>query len=62
MKLNISFEERAKLSALILAKQPLVTLKEARKQAEWLKSNSSKKKLKRTHNISMRILSSYKFL
>jgi len=52
MKLNISFEERAKLSALILAKQPLVTLKEARKQAEWLKSNSSKKKLKRTYDLT----------
>jgi hypothetical protein len=37
MNLNISFEERAELSAVILAKQTLVTLKEARKQAQWLR-------------------------
>ena len=52
MKINISFEERAKLSAIILSKQPAVTLKEAREQAEWLKTNSSKKKLKRTHDLT----------
>jgi hypothetical protein len=46
MNLKISFEERAKLSVIILAKQPLVTLEEARKQAQWLKTNSSKKKKK----------------
>jgi hypothetical protein len=45
--LNISFEERAKLSAIISAKQPLVTLKEAREQAQWLKRNSIKKKKQR---------------
>jgi hypothetical protein len=47
MNLNISFEERAKLSSVILAKQPLVTLKEAREQAEWLKGKSIKKKMQR---------------
>jgi len=47
VNLNISFEERAKLSAVILAKQPLVTLKEARKQAQWLKGKSIKKKMQR---------------
>ena len=52
MKLNMSFEERAKLSQIILAKQPLVTLKEARQQAEWLIFNCSKKKLKRTHDLT----------
>jgi len=44
VNLNISFEERAKLSAVILAKQPLVTLKEAREQAQWLKDKSIKKR------------------
>jgi len=34
MNLNISFEERAKLSAVILAKQPLITLKETSTMAE----------------------------
>jgi hypothetical protein len=47
VNLKISFEERAKLSAVILAKQPLVTLKEAREQAEWLKGKSIKKKMQR---------------
>jgi hypothetical protein len=50
MKLNISFEERAKLSAVILAKQPLVTLKEARKQAQWLKGKSIKRRGKEIKN------------
>jgi hypothetical protein len=46
MKYNISFLERAKLSTAILSKQPVVTLKEAKAQAQWLKnkSNSSNKK------------------
>jgi hypothetical protein len=47
MNLNISFDERAKLSAVILAKQPLVTLKEAREQAQLLKGKSIKKKRQR---------------
>ena len=46
MKLNISFEERAKLSTTILSKQPAVTLKEAKEQGQWLKTNSSTKKKK----------------
>jgi hypothetical protein len=46
MKYNISFQERAKLSTTILSKQPVVTLKEAKAQALWLKntSKSSNKK------------------
>jgi len=44
MNLKISFEERAKLSDIILSKQPKVTLEEARKQVQWLKINSSKKR------------------
>ena len=47
MNLNISFEERAKLSAIILSKQHPVTIVEARKQAQWLKTNTTKKKKKR---------------
>jgi len=46
MTYNISFQERAKLSTIILSKQPAVTLKEAKEQAQWLKTNSSKKKKK----------------
>jgi hypothetical protein len=46
MKYNISFQERAKLSNIILSKQPPVTLKEAKEQAQWLKTNSNKKKKK----------------
>ncbi|MBU6219858.1 MAG: hypothetical protein KGQ50_04335 [Bacteroidetes bacterium] len=46
MTSNISFQERAKLSATILSKQPAVTLKEAREQVQWLKTNSSTKKKK----------------
>ena len=37
MTSNISFQERAKLSATILSKQPAVTLKEAKEQVQWLK-------------------------
>jgi uncharacterized membrane protein YcaP (DUF421 family) len=44
MTFNISFQERAKLSTIILSKQPAVTLKEAKEQAQWLKTNSSTKK------------------
>jgi hypothetical protein len=47
MNFNISFVERAKLCSIILSKQPPVTLKEARKQAEWLKGKSIKKKRQR---------------
>jgi len=47
MTYNISFLERAKLSTSILSKQPAVTLKEAREQAQWLKTNSSTKKKKK---------------
>jgi hypothetical protein len=40
MNCKISFQERAKLSMEQLAKQPPVTLEEARAQAERLKNNS----------------------
>jgi hypothetical protein len=46
MRSNISFLERAKLSIIILSKQPAVTLKEAREQAQWIKTNSSEKRKK----------------
>jgi len=46
MTYKISFQERAKLSTIILSKQPAVTLKEAKEQAQWLKTNSSSKKKK----------------
>jgi hypothetical protein len=46
MTYNISFLERAKLSTIILSKQPAVTLKEAKEQTQWLKTNSSTKKKK----------------
>jgi len=46
MTYNISFQERAKLSTIILSKQPAVTFKEAKEQAQWLKTNSSTKKKK----------------
>ncbi|WP_439506213.1 hypothetical protein [Sediminibacterium sp.] len=49
MKYKISFLERAKLSTIILSKQPAVTLKEAKEQAQWLKTNS-KTKIKRDRN------------
>ena len=48
MKYNISFLERAKLSITILSKQPAVSLKEAKEQAQWLKTISSTKKKKQT--------------
>jgi hypothetical protein len=47
MKYNISFQERARLSTIILSKQPAVTLKQAKEQAQWLKTNSSIKKKQR---------------
>lgn len=40
MKSTLSFLERAKLSITILSKQPVVTLKEAKEQAQWLKNSS----------------------
>jgi hypothetical protein len=40
MNCKISFQKRAKLSMEQLAKQPPITLEEARAQAEWLKNNS----------------------
>jgi hypothetical protein len=43
MKYNISFQERAKLSIAILSKQPVVSLKEAKEQAQWLKTVSNLK-------------------
>ena len=43
MTYKISFLERAKLSITILSKQPAVTLKEAKEQVQWLKTNSSSK-------------------
>jgi hypothetical protein len=46
MKYNISFQERAKLSTTNLSKQPAVTLKEAKAQAQWLKTNSITNKKK----------------
>ncbi len=46
MTYKISFLERAKLSITILSKQPAVTLKEAKEQAQWLKTNSSSKNKK----------------
>jgi hypothetical protein len=46
MTYKISFQERAKLSTIILSKQPAVTLKEAKEQVQWLKSISSTKKKK----------------
>lgn len=50
MKYNISFLERAKLSTIILSKQPVVTLKEAKLQAQWLKTNS-KTKIKKQRDL-----------
>jgi hypothetical protein len=46
MTYKISFLERAKLSITILSKQPAVTLKEAKDQAQWLKNNSKTKSKK----------------
>ena len=46
MENDISFIERAKLASDILMKQPTVNLKEAKEQAQWLKTNSSSKKKK----------------
>jgi hypothetical protein len=43
MNFKISFQERAKLSMEILSKQSPVTLKEVKKQAEWLGKNSLSK-------------------
>jgi len=47
MTYNISFQERAKLSSIILSKQTPVTIEEARKQAQWLKGKSVKNKRQR---------------
>jgi hypothetical protein len=47
MNFNISFVERAKLCSIILLKQPPVIIEEARKQVEWLKGKSIKKKRQR---------------
>jgi hypothetical protein len=47
MYFNISFKERAKMCSIILSKQPPVTIEEARKQVQWLKGKSIKKKRQR---------------
>jgi hypothetical protein len=44
--------ERAELSTRILSKQPAVTLKEAKEQVQWLKTNSSTKKKQRENRLS----------
>ena len=46
MKLNISFQERARLGAELLLKQSPITLQDAKKQAEWLKQISISKNQK----------------
>ena len=46
MNYKISFEEMAKLGEEQLSKQKPVTLEEARKQAQWLKRQSTTKKKK----------------
>jgi hypothetical protein len=43
MKSTLSFHERAKIAMVALAKQPAITLKEAKEQAQWLKTVSSTK-------------------
>lgn len=43
MNYNVSFQERAKLGMEQLSKQQPVTLKEAKEQVNWLKSQSSTK-------------------
>jgi hypothetical protein len=43
MNLKTSFKERAKLAAENLSKQSPYTLEEAKKQAQWLKQNSTTK-------------------
>ena len=40
----MSFQERAKLATEQLSKQSPVTLKEAREQAQWLKTKSTSNK------------------
>lgn len=47
MNYNLSFQERAKLSMEQLSKQQLVTLKEAKAQAVWLKKISISRKKKK---------------
>jgi hypothetical protein len=47
MNVNLSFKERALKALEALAKQSRVTLEEAKKQAEWLKKNSTTKTKKR---------------
>ncbi len=46
MNYNVSFQERAKLGMEQLSKQQPVTLKEAKEQVNWLKSQSSTKSKK----------------
>ena len=46
MNYKISFQERAKLGMELLSKQQPVTLKEAKEQVNWLKSQSSAKSKK----------------
>jgi len=46
MNYNVSFQERAKLGMEQLSKQQPVTLKEAKEQVNWLKSQSSAKSKK----------------
>jgi hypothetical protein len=41
MNPSISFLERAKMATAALTKQPAVTLKVAKEQAQWLKNASS---------------------
>jgi hypothetical protein len=49
MKYNISFQERARLAKEALLKQPPVTLKQAREQAESVK-NRIAGKIKKRHD------------
>jgi hypothetical protein len=46
MKSTLSFHERAKIAMVALAKQPAITLKEAKEQAQWLKTTRGSKKRK----------------
>ena len=47
MRPNMSFQERAKLGMELLAKQPPVTLEQARAQVLWLKKQSNAKNKKK---------------
>ncbi len=46
MNYNVSFQERTRLGMEQLSKQQPVTLKEAKEQVNWLKSQSSTKSKK----------------